>query len=226
MGSRFCFSGDIVRSGSLRDDFCTELEDPATWYLVDGMAPTELAARTFATVYKHEHYWNYLKAGGGRLEMNVRVLFMPVWGLGELLRARELIFYKVPEQLVKELYVKWGGNPRHVLQFARDKQQQRDLNTALRVHDFKTLLMEAGGSLETADEYSHSLLHWDVFPNLKDGTVVFASKYVAQEIMGKRSRVDVAYELSSCMGIRLKASFAAAAFEAFFHNLMKVFHVC
>ena len=44
--------------------------------------------------------------------------------------------------------------------------------------------------------------------------------------MGKRSRVDVAYELSSCMGIRLKASFAAAAFEAFFHNLMKVFHVC
>lgn len=198
--------------GHLEDDFGEELQDRTTWYLVDGMAPTEVAARTFAAVSPDREH--YRKAGGGRTEGNVEVRFMPVWRLGKLLRARELVFPHLPEQLVKGLHAKWGGVPRYVLQYAQNRQLQRDLGRALDLYDL-TLLMEAAGSLETADALSHVIMHWDVSPSLEEYTVVFASKYVHREVVAKlrmHARVDLARQLSSCMGVRDMASLAGAIF--------------
>ena len=107
---RYLFSGEtVLRSNNVLGDFEDELDDPATWYLVDGMAPEEVAARTFAAVSPdRRHYWEYKKAGGGQTEENVQVRFMPVWRLDELLRARELVFSHLPEQLVRDLYARYS----------------------------------------------------------------------------------------------------------------------
>ena len=151
--------------GSLQDDFRGALNDPATWYLVDGMAPVEVEARTFAAVSPDpEHYWDYLKAGGGVPEANVAVRFMPVWRLDELLRARELVFPHLPQQLVKQLYARWGGVPRYCLQFSQNEQRQRDLANALGQHDLMTLLMNAVGALEgeSGELVRDTILHWAV----------------------------------------------------------------
>ena len=229
--SRFLFSGGTVLQGSLQDDFRGALSDPATWYLVDGMAPTEVAARTFAAVSPdYEQYWDYLKAGGGVTEANVAVRFMPVWRLDELLRARELVFPHLPQQLVKQLYAKWGGVPRYCLQFAQDKQRQRDLASALGQHDLMTLLMDAVGCLEgeSGEPMRDAILHWAVSSDLEEETVVFASKHVAQEVvrrLRRDPRVDLARALTACMGNQAKAPFASALFEAIFHNLMQVLTV-
>lgn len=83
----------------------------------------------------------------------------------------------------------------------------------------------AVGSLDTASDYSHLLLHWEVSPDLKKERVVFASGYVARELMHVlrlESSKSSGNGLPACMETWEKASLADAAFEAIFYSTMQV----
>lgn len=81
------------------------------------------------------------------------------------------------------------------------------------------------GSLDSASQVSHRLLHWNVSPDLEKEMVVFASKHVLLILvsaMRMKSRARLAQELAACFGVREKNSFTGEAFEALFHATMKV----
>ena len=195
-----------------------ELDSKQTLYLVDGEQPTLARAWTIAAVSPlREHYWSYHKEPG------TRVLFMPVWSEEELLEARRLVYPHLEEELVKQLYEKWGGSARYCLQWATDKAAQLELQQALDDTDLGACV-KAVGNLESASAASNRILHFSVSDDYASATVVFASRYAERLLMNsllKRGRAQLRQELASRLGERAYASFVGAAFEEIFHNMME-----
>ncbi|CAL8466546.1 g6082 [Coccomyxa elongata] len=124
---------------------------------------------------------------------------------------------------VSELYTQWGGIPRYCLQFAENEARQDHLSAALHGTALSQLF-KAVGTLETAGYVNHVILHWSVSPDLKKETVVWASDYVAREMMRRvrlEARMDLLKALGVCHGIRETAAIAEAGFEAMFHTMMQ-----
>ena len=55
---------------------------------------------------------------------------MPLWSEDELKVAGQRL-YSLAEQEVHDLFAKWGGSARYVLQYARYPSHQRDLDAAI-----------------------------------------------------------------------------------------------
>lgn len=123
-----CLRGDEVWEGT-REDFRVHLQNPETWYLVDGETPTLVEAVTFVAISpSHDLYWEYAKDG------SVAVRYMPVWTLQELQKARRLVYPHVcglTRQVVVDLYAKWGGVARYCLEHALNEAKQQDLPRAI-----------------------------------------------------------------------------------------------
>jgi hypothetical protein len=73
-------------------------------------------------------YRRYLKGRGGR---QATTLIMSPWSYIEVMQLHSMQHQHLDKQLVHELYAKWGGNVRYVLQFATDVSQQAQLWTGI-----------------------------------------------------------------------------------------------
>ncbi|EXX63700.1 hypothetical protein RirG_149850 [Rhizophagus irregularis DAOM 197198w] len=52
---------------------------------------------------------------------------MPVWTWEEINYCRQKLFDNLDENMVSELYIKWGGIPRYILKEALNSSIQRKL---------------------------------------------------------------------------------------------------
>jgi hypothetical protein len=64
-----------------------------------------------------------------QFEKSCQVLkvYMPIWDLEELEQCQERLYRHISKELMLELYTRWGGVPRFVLQYALDEGQQAKL---------------------------------------------------------------------------------------------------
>ena len=81
-------------------------------------------------------------------------LLMPLWSEDELKVAGQRL-YSLAEQEVQDLFAKWGGSARYVLQYARNPSRQRDLDTAISGANTDMIYKAVGN--ESAQEVSASL---------------------------------------------------------------------
>lgn len=105
-------SGLPVLTGT-KDDFCSYLEDPAVWYIVDSTnKPRACPAWTlFVVLPKWELFWRYFKE-----RPDADKLYLPVWEKEEIDAARAEIYSSTPQSDVDERHARWGGIVRYVLE--------------------------------------------------------------------------------------------------------------
>lgn len=81
---------------------------------------------------------------------------MPVWSEDELLAAGRRL-YGLSEERVRELYARWGGSARYVLQRANDPGMQTDLEWAIATTSINQI-RKAVGMPDSASEVTRFLL--------------------------------------------------------------------
>src|SRR6185369_3117412 len=84
------------------------------------------------------------------------IRYMPVWNREEIDTCNDAIYFHQRSK-VKELFLKWGGIPRFVLEKANDPVQQRKLEDAI-VRCGESIFRYLGKS-EIPDDMSHKLFH-------------------------------------------------------------------
>jgi hypothetical protein len=85
---------------------------------------------------------------------------------------------------VEDLYLKWGGIARYVLQYALVEEQQARLKEALDISNIDSVLQSFGSSGADADASSR-LIHRSVRDGFHSGPYQFASAYVVDEIYSR-----------------------------------------
>ncbi|KAJ3249922.1 hypothetical protein HK103_004236, partial [Boothiomyces macroporosus] len=148
------------------------LMDSKTFYIVDGMEPlVEATAKTILLTSLRKEVWHQFSKGPCTLR------YMPVWSREEIFACRSMLYHTLSEDLVEDLYLKWGGIARYVLKFATDEEQQARLKEALDISNIDAVLQSFGGSGEKADASSR-LIHRSVRDGFHSGPYQFASAYV------------------------------------------------
>ncbi|KAG2445410.1 hypothetical protein HXX76_000032 [Chlamydomonas incerta] len=175
-----------------RTSFGRVLNDPATWYIADGLPPllNVLARTVLLTSPKREAFKEMLKEGA-------RLLYMPLWELDELLACRRLLYSTVAESLTTELFEYYGGVARFAL---RLPETNPDLSMDELLQELRAVvdgcnaaqMRSSIGSISTAPEVSHRLLHIIAHKEtFKMQHLVFASKWVAEEFAKKAVRAEL-----------------------------------
>ncbi|CAI2201124.1 8508_t:CDS:1, partial [Funneliformis geosporum] len=122
------------------------------WYIVDAKIPVKANARTILLCSpRKDIYRDFDKFGLST------VRFMPVWGRREIDECWDKIFYNIEKEKVEELFLKWGGIPRFVLEQADDKGYQDMLEKAINKCSMD-IFKYVGESTDT-DEMSHKFVH-------------------------------------------------------------------
>ncbi|KAF0382297.1 putative crinkler family protein [Gigaspora margarita] len=166
------------------------LNEPETWYIVDGHVPKECEAKTILVCSpKKGNYREFDKYIGSTIR------YMPVWTFNEIEECRSNIFNHLGIDKIKNLYMRWGGIPRFVLENAHDKAQQNLLQHAIDTVD-ETILNYVGET-NCPDDVSHKLVHIRTNLPVDEETdvekvlpytetyIYFASEYVANEVVVK-----------------------------------------
>ncbi|RHZ52103.1 hypothetical protein Glove_465g31 [Diversispora epigaea] len=117
------------------------LHNPDVWYIVDAAEPEDVEAKTilFCSPRK-DYYRNFDKYIG------TSIRYMPIWSLEEIETYRKTIFNHLKSEKVDDLFSKWGGIPRFVLEKSQDISQQQLLEEAItknsnpRLFDYLNLL--------------------------------------------------------------------------------------
>jgi hypothetical protein len=147
---------------------------------------------------------------------------MPVWSKEELLSCRSMIFSSIPEAVVENLYLKWGGIARYVLKHALVKEQQALLNEALDISNIDSVLESFGGSGAKADASSR-LIHRSVRDGFHGGPYQFASAFVVDEIYSRvynKDRNHLLRFLSATEGIGETGQLRGTLFEKHAHAII------
>ncbi|CAG8844860.1 40041_t:CDS:2, partial [Gigaspora margarita] len=114
------------------------LNEPETWYIVEGHVPKECEAKTILVCSPRKgNYREFDKYIGSTIR------YMPVWTFNEIEECRSNIFNHLGIDKIKNLYMRWGGIPRFVLENAHDKAQQNLLQHAIDTVD-ETILNYVG----------------------------------------------------------------------------------
>jgi len=146
--------------------------------------------------------------------------FLPPWPLEELKKCRESIFnLKVAEAQVEELFNKWGGVARFVLQYANDLTTQAQLAKAIDMSRIRSI-KETIDALKQSKDVSHKVVHFIPKDNYRDYTTAFASEYVGDKIYAKITEEnikDVQDFLSGSMGLGDFGASRGRVFERFVH---------
>ena len=200
--------------------FAHLLERRSTIYIVDGMEPAVENAMTFVFCSPDKTNWKeYFKDDG------VQVRFMPIWSKDDILAARQLIFSNVSEERALQLYSKWGGVPRAVLQKADDEVWQNTLEQAFskcpKLGDILTKL----GMVDAPKEVSNTILHHDVvLPAYKETRMVFASQYVADRVISgafQEAQLEVRRFLLGQAHNPQAGGMRGQVWESYAHNTMR-----
>ncbi|KAF0488607.1 rxlr effector candidate protein [Gigaspora margarita] len=121
----FCFNEGHVDAGTL-DDFSDYLRSQETWYLVDGVTPEDVEAKTIIALspqrIKKDEFQEFDK-------IIVKRFYMGSWSLNELIICQKHVYPNVPVDLMIELYRKAGGVPRYTLQRVEEAMKYYDPET-------------------------------------------------------------------------------------------------
>jgi len=142
--------------------FKSELADASTWYFVDGMLPSWVAARTvMVSSPKREVYKEWIK---GRRYI---ILTMPLWTRSETevlwkaLYADKLTL----ERALRNFDVWYGGVPRLVMEDparqSDESQDKEDALSAIQTTNIEQVLAAVTGAYDTGPEASHRVIHQD-----------------------------------------------------------------
>jgi len=146
--------------------------------------------------------------------------YLPPWPLEELKKCRESIFnLKVTEVQVEELFKKWDGVARFVLQYANDPTTQAQLDKAIDMSRIRSI-KETIDALKQSKDVSHKVVHFIPKDNYRDYTTAFASEYIADKIYAKITEEnfkDVQDFLSGSMGLGDFGASRGRVFERFVH---------
>jgi hypothetical protein len=165
-----------------------------TWCLIDpsGTAEHHGAGRCVAFITLEPHrYRHFLKGCFGSL---ATTLIMSPWSYQEVLQLHSEMYQHLDKQLVTELYAKWGGNVRYVLQHADIISQQNLLNTAVNQCSRQTLDTLRGISVYYPpvsmpnSDYVELALHITSDDYIY-GQSVWASSYVLNKYIDQRAAV-------------------------------------
>jgi hypothetical protein len=214
--SLYLLSPDGVKEGT-RQALLPYLRLSSTFYIVDGMEPFRAAAaKTILLTSLRKDIWHQFSKGPCTLR------YMPVWSREEIFACRSELYPTLSEDLVDDLYSKWGGIARYVLKFATDEEQQARLNEALDVSNIDAVVQSFGGSGEKADASSR-LIHRSVKDGFHSGTFQFASDYVVDEIYNRVAvinREHLISFLSATQGIGETGQLRGILFEKHAHTVL------
>ncbi|RKP20608.1 hypothetical protein ROZALSC1DRAFT_19110 [Rozella allomycis CSF55] len=194
---RYLFCSGVISWGS-QSDFVPYLHDPNTIYIVDAFKPVDVAAKTI-------------------------LLSSPLWSKEEIQACRALLYASLSADDVDELYSKWGGVPKFVLENARDIFQQKKLDSAILSVDLDGLV-KAIGNPDVYDLPAHRLVHITVLDDFIYVTYAFASDYVADAVY---SRLYVSKRQQLLNFIAASDSFGdlgvirGVLFERFAHSIIQ-----
>ncbi|KAK9818097.1 hypothetical protein WJX72_007160 [[Myrmecia] bisecta] len=190
---RFLFKGDQAYHGPAHA-FRHELSLRDTWFLVDAKRPPDVNAITLLTTSPRH----------------------------DLIHAARPLYPGVVPELVEELYAKWGGSVRYVLQFAIIPSLQLHLQQAIDGASLHELLVSVG-QLDSKREVSHRLVHIEVGEDYIQHRINFASPYVGQLVGDRLARDSVeAVErfLRWTRDLKDVAAMRGILFERLSHHLM------
>ena len=157
----------------------------------------------------------------------VRRFFMPTWSLDELGSLRARMYESVALHTLQELFLKWGGVPRYVLEKAADAVVQQSLNAAVLSCSALERLDELVGQPDSGTDVSSKVLHYHVPVSVETGlheltqaSLVFASKHVADcvaRLLLQRNAAGLAAFLLAGQGFCGLASLRGTLFERLAH---------
>uniref|UniRef100_A0A7S0WNW8 Crinkler (CRN) family protein n=1 Tax=Chlamydomonas leiostraca TaxID=1034604 RepID=A0A7S0WNW8_9CHLO len=185
-----CFTGSTVLTGTLRD-FYHQLDDPKTWYLVDEVEPVFCRAKTVLVSSPNRNiYHAFLKQRGATQR------FMPVWTKDEIDLCRARLHTELEQEVVDDLWAKWGGRPRYVLEKALDPVVQASLDFAIYSCPDVMTLVRSLSEHGRVDKASDRLLTIEVGEDYATTRMAFASSYIAegmsaQPLMNKQEEVQM-----------------------------------
>ncbi|CAL8471838.1 g11380 [Coccomyxa elongata] len=178
---QFLFSGggEVWYNNTQHGSFSEFLSKPTPIFMVDGTGvKLEELPATFVFCSPHRDWRKYMNA----IYVHARVL--PVWPWQHLVAARQLNFQDVSEQPLAELYTKWGGIPRVVLEKADSKSYQIiTMDKALAKARSLSDILATVGHVSAPDDDSGRILHYAVEPDFIEFQVFFASQWVADEVV-------------------------------------------
>ena len=165
---------------------------------------------------KRENYKNLRKLH------KCATLYMPVWDFDEIEDCRRLMFTNLTAERVRELFLRWGGVPRFVLEKADEESEQNSLDAVLSTAAFAKL-EQAAGAIDMSDSLSHRLMHMVVSDDFKMQYVTFASPFVAKSIVSgaqSRRRNDILTFVNESMVSGILGPLRGALFEELAHEAL------
>jgi hypothetical protein len=204
----------VFRGG--RDDFWQILDSSSTFYVVDAAPPVVVDAKTILLTSLRKEIWHQFSKHSCDLR------YMPVWSREEIFACRSMLYPTLSEDLVEDLYLKWGGIARYVLKYALVEEQQARLKEAVDVSNIDAVLQSFGGSGEKADASSR-LIHRSVRDGFHSGPYQFASAYVVDEIYSRvyaKDREHLIRFLSATQGIGETGQLRGTLFEKHAHTVI------
>ncbi|GBC06602.1 hypothetical protein RclHR1_06950008 [Rhizophagus clarus] len=146
------------------DEIDLYLLDARVWYIVDGKEPKDVNAKTILICSsKRDHYKHF-----DNYEGKIAIRYMPIWSWKEIKQCRKYIYNdKIDERLARDLFSKWGGIPRYVLEKANEKVYQNMLKDA--IYNCKEDIFDYVGESDVERTLSsHMIVHIHVNLPVKD----------------------------------------------------------
>jgi hypothetical protein len=141
-----------------------------------------------------------------------------------------MLFDDLSEDKVMNLYLKWGGVPRYVLELANNEAQQNKLEDAISTCTYD--IIKYIGEGDTQEDISHKLVHivtnlpedGTEYPLYSQKTMKFASHYVGEMVTSKLE-TSLRYRLIDEMNVALKFGksnqIIGRLFEVVAHKLLR-----
>ncbi|RGB27176.1 hypothetical protein C1646_769459 [Rhizophagus diaphanus] len=131
------------------------LQKSKVWYIVDGKEPKSVDAKTILICSPKRDYYKKFD----NYEGVVTARFMPIWSWEEIKKCRKGLYNdEVEKKLAKDLFLKWGGIPRYVLEKAKDITSQQKLDDAILDCDMDIFKYIGESSVERTTT-SHMIVH-------------------------------------------------------------------
>ncbi|KYR02355.1 hypothetical protein DLAC_01188 [Tieghemostelium lacteum] len=183
--SYFLFAYDeddnpIVDEGDL-SRFSGLLNTKDVYFLVDSKDVTNKVAKTIIVSYPNPSIYKEFMKDRGTVKR-----YMPIWDKNELDVVRPLLYPYVKQEILDELWTKWGGIPRFVLEIANDNLKQHSIKRSILSVDFNLCAQSVFEEDPQATD-SHNV--FQIIPYERVGfekysmmKLHFSSKYVAQKV--------------------------------------------
>ncbi|RHZ77618.1 hypothetical protein Glove_174g112 [Diversispora epigaea] len=152
------------------------------WYIVDATEPEKVKAKTILVCSPRlDHYRNFDKYVGATIR------YMPIWSWEEIEICKKRIFNDLELKKVDDLFSRWGGIPRFVLEKAQDSIQQQLLeeaiiknsNKELFKYDMSNKLFHIHTNIPDKDNKNKE----DIKTFYKKKFLQFASEYVSKKVI-------------------------------------------